>query len=231
MAFQTLLDSGFCKAKPHASAVAWFKRVAALPAFVKVCGHVKCCEKALKPLLAVEEKKAKAAPVQAKKAEEEVKVEKKKEWHELLPECDFDLYNYKTYLINVPDRKGEGFAETKKMFQSPGFNDGYSWWHIKYDKYDDEGQVQYKFSNLMGGFMQRCDPKMSRWAFGRMLMLGDEPDLEIEGIWMYRGQVIPEIMNDNPQFEYFHTKKLDFMNNAEDYDLIGQFFGAPKTEG
>ena len=79
--------------------------------------------------------------------------------------------------------------------------------------------------------MQRIDPKLSRYAFARVLMLGDEPDLNIEGVFMFRGQEIPELMNDNPQFEYFEKKKLDFMGNEADYKLVGEFFAAPKEGG
>lgn len=62
-------------------------------------------------------------------------------------------------------------------------------------------------------------------------MLGEEPSLEIEGIWMFRGQEVPEMMNDNPQFEYFDKKKLDFMGNEDDYKMVGEFFAAPKSGG
>lgn len=193
-------------------------------------GHVKPCERALKPLLKVEEKKPKQ-PAQQPKKKEEVKKEKPKTWDELLAPCDFDLYNYKTFFVNEPDKAGNGLAETKKMFQKEGFNDGYSFWHVKYQRYGDEGQVQFKFMNLLGGFMQRIDNKMSKFAFARMLMLGEEPDLDIEGVWMFRGQEIPKDMDDHPQFEYFDKKKLDFMNNEEDYKMIGEFMGAPKNGG
>jgi len=122
-------------------------------------------------------------------------------------------------------------AKTKEMFQSEGFADGYSWWWIRYEKYGDEGQVMFKFANLLGGFMQRIDPKVSRYAFGRVLMLGEEPDLNIEGIFMFRGQEIPELMNENPQFEYFEKKKLDFMGNADHYNEIGEFWAVGKEGG
>lgn len=79
--------------------------------------------------------------------------------------------------------------------------------------------------------MQRIDPKMSKYAYARMLIIGDEPNLEIEGVWMFRGQEIPEIMNEHPQFEHFDKKKLDFMGNGADYELVGEFFGAPKEGG
>jgi len=65
MAFQTLLDTGFCKAKPNMAAVAWFKRVTALPAFIAINGKVIMCEKSPKPILKAEVKKA--APPKAPK--------------------------------------------------------------------------------------------------------------------------------------------------------------------
>jgi len=191
-------------------------------------GHVKMCEKALKPVLKVEEKKVAAVVAKVEKKED---VEKPKEWADLLAPCDFDLYNFKTFFVNHKDKKGEGLAETKKMFQAEGFNNGYSWHWIKYERYGPEGTIQWQFANLMAGFMQRTDPKLSKFAFGVMHMIGEEPNLNLEGVWMYRSQEIPPLMHDNPQFEYFEKRKLDFLNNDEDYKLIGEFFGAPKEGG
>lgn len=228
LAFATTLDAGFCKAKPHHATVAWFKKVSALPAFVKVMGHVKMCEKAVKPVIKVEEKKK---AVVVAKVEKKVEEEKPRSWEDTLPACAFDLYNFKTFFVNHKDKKGEGLAETKKMFQAADFNEGYSWHWIKYQRYGDEGQVQWRFANLLNGFMQRTDPKLSKFAFGVMHMIGEEPDLNIEGVWMFRSQDIPPLMHDNPQLEYFDKKKLDFMNNEEDYKLIAEFFGAPKEDG
>jgi len=237
MFFQTMLDSGFCKAKINVAATAWFKRVTALPSFIAINGKMMMCEKAMKPILKAEAKKVvapKETPeeIAAKKAAKEAaKAEKPKSGLDALPECDFDLYSYKTFLVNEPDRAGVGMAKTKEMFQSEKFNDGYSWWWVKYEKYGNEGQVEFMFANMLGGFMQRIDPKLSRYAFARVLMLGEEPNLDIEGIFMFRGQEIPELMNDNPQFEYFEKKKLDFMGNAEDYAKIGEFWAVGKEGG
>jgi len=199
------------------------------PAFVKCMGNIKMCEKSCKPILKVEEKKKAVVAVKAEVKKEVV--EKPKEWVDTLAPCEFDLYNYKTFYVNHKDKKGEALEETRKMFSAENFNNGYSWWWVKYERYGDEGTIQFKFANLLGGFMQRTDPKLSKFAFGRMLMLGEEPDLNIEGVWMYRSQEIPPLMHDNPQFEYFEKRKLDFMNNAEDFKLIGEFMGAPKEEG
>jgi elongation factor 1-gamma len=113
------------------------------------------------------------------------------------------MYDYKTFLVNNPDMKGDGIAKTKEMFKSANFNNGCTYWHFKYDKYGDEGQVRYKFANFLAGFMQRCDPKMSPVAFGRVVMLGSEPNLDIEAVWLFRGTEIPAIFKEHPQVEYF----------------------------
>jgi hypothetical protein len=219
MAFQTMLDQGFCKAMGKAAD--WFKRVIALPSFVKVCGVIQCTAKAMKPILKAEVKAPKVvAPVAPKKTAEE----KKKEGDQFV-KTDFVLYDYKTFLVNQKDMGGFGIAETKKKFLEPGFNNAFSYYHIKYEKYGDEGQVHYKFANLMTGWMQRCDPKLSTSCFGRMLMLGKEPDLDFEGVWMVHnqeegGKDLPAQFYDHPQLEYCKVTKLDFMNNDKDYEMV-----------
>jgi len=227
MAFQTMLDAGFCKAMGKAAA--WFKRVIALPSFVKVCGVVTPTAKAMKPILKVEVKAPKVVAVAA------VKKEEKKQEGDQFVKTDFVLYDYKTYLVNLKDMRGEGIAGTKAKFLEPGFNNAFSFWHFKYEKYGDEGQVHYKFSNFLAGWMQRCDPKLSLSCFGRMLMLGKEPELDVEGVWMIHNQEaggndFPSQFMDHPQLEYMQKRKLDFMNNDADYEIVSQFMGVHKAE-
>jgi glutathione S-transferase len=119
MAQQTILDGGFRKAMGNFAA--WFERVTALPEFIKVVGHIKVAQKSIKPQIKVEEKKV--APVAAKPAakpkkddgEEDEPTEKKpKSALDLLPPTTFDLFNFKTFMVNVKDKKGEGIDELKK---------------------------------------------------------------------------------------------------------------------
>lgn len=225
MAFQTMLDSGFGNSPAGKKAYAWFNRVKSTAAFVKVMGVVQCCAKSLKPILKKVEKKA--APVQQVAAK---KAEKPKDDISSLPDTDFDLYNYKTFFVNHKDMRGEAMEECKRMFQTEKFNNGFTYWHMAYDKFGDEGQVQYKFSNLLGGWMQRCDPKLSPLMFGRMLMLGEEPNLDIEGVFMIRGTEIPAMFKDHPQLEYMKVTKLDIVNNADHFHLASQFMGTHKRQ-
>jgi elongation factor 1-gamma len=217
-AFQTLLDAGFRKAAPKASA--WFERVVKLHPIVATHGHIKACARALKPNIKAEVKVEKVVA----KPKEEVK-EAKKDVNplDLLPETKFDLFNFKTFFVNCPDKYNTGVDEFVKQVDQ----EGWAFWFLHYDKYKGEGEVLWKTENLIKGFIQRFED-FRKYSFARMCVLGNEPNLEIEGVFLFRGTVIPQEAHDHPQFEYYKNRKLD-LNNADDVKLIREFFGA--TEG
>ena len=49
----------------------------------------------------------------------------------------------------------------------------------------------------MNGFLQRVD-NFRKPVFAMHTVLGDEPSLEIMGVWLFRGTTIPQEMIDNP---------------------------------
>jgi len=220
MAFQLILDQGFTKAAPKACA--WFARVAAIPEFVSVFGKIKMAKKSLKPVLKSEEKPKKAAAAAAKPKEEQPK----KEVNPLdaLPPTNFDLFNFKTYFVNEPDKKGA--AHDRMMAEVD--REGFSFWFIHYEKFGAEGTVAYKFQNLIEGFMQRLEGSR-KFSFGKVCMLGEEPNLEIKGVLLTRGLQIPQEWHDHPQFEYVQPRKLDY-NNAADVTLIKEYFASKQGE-
>lgn len=220
MAFQVLLDQGFKKAAPKACA--WFERVAAVPEFISVFGKVKMAKKALKPVIKTEEKPKKQQQQQAAKPKPAEGEEEKKEKNPLdcLPPSSFNLFDFKTFYVNCADKAGEGMVEFEKQYDP----EGYSFWFFHYEKFGSEGQVYYKFENLLKGFLQRLD-HFRKHAFGKMCILNEEPSLEIQGVFVLRGQVIPQELIDHPQFEYFQQRKLDIKVDA-DKKLIGEFFSS-----
>jgi elongation factor 1-gamma len=141
----------------------------------------------------------------------------------LLPETKFDLFNFKTFFVNCPDKYNTGVDEFVKQVDQ----EGWAFWFLHYDKYKGEGEVLWKTENLIKGFIQRFED-FRKYSFARMCVLGNEPNLEIEGVFLFRGTVIPQEAHDHPQFEYYKNRKLD-LNNADDVKLIREFFGA--TEG
>ena len=96
-------------------------------------------------------------------------------------------------------------------------------WFFHYDKYKGEGEKLYMTENLMQGFLQRFD-HYRKHAFARMCILGEEPKLEIEGVWLFRGLEIPKAMHEHPQFEYYEERKMDLKNEA-DLKLLREFWG------
>ena len=181
--------------------------------------------KGLKPQLkeAAEPKKKQAAQPAAKKekpAEEAAAPKKDINPLDALPPSPWNFFDFKTLYVNHPDKAGGGIEELKKQYDP----EGYTFWYTKYDKFGTEGQVMYKFENLMKGFLQRFD-HFRKHAFGKLNMIGEEPNLDICGVWCFRGKELPQECHDHPQWEYMNTRKMD-INNADDIKLIAQHWSA-----
>jgi len=102
--------------------------------------------------------------------------------------------------------------------------DGWAFWYLQYEKFGTEGQVLFKTVNLCNGFLQRFE-SFRKYSFARHAVIGDEPSLDIEGVWLFRGTTIPQEAIDHPQFEYYKQTKLD-VDKPEDVAIIREFFGA-----
>ena len=124
--------------------------------------------------------------------------------------------------MNLGDQKA---TEGMKTFFETYDPEGYSLWFTHYEKYDGEGVLLYQTSNLMNGFLQRMDDKFRNYSFSLLAILGEEPSLEIQGVWLFRGKTIPQEMLDHPQFEYYKKRELD-VKKEEDRKLISDFWSA-----
>ena len=76
-------------------------------------------------------------------------------------------------------------------------------YYVKYQKYEGEGEKVHLTNNLMNGFLQRMDDKLRKHSLGVMGVYGEEPNLEIKGVFIWRGSKIPLPMVEHPQFEYY----------------------------
>jgi elongation factor 1-gamma len=215
--YQLALDAGFRKAMPNVTA--WLENFVHLPQVVARLGHVKFAQKIVKPVAPPkkEEKKEAAAPVKKVEKTEEEKLAGKNPL-DILPPSKFVLPEFKTFFVNIPDKAGEGM---KRFFETYD-PEGYTIYFVHYDKYEGEGVVLYQTSNLMNGFLQRID-NFRVHAFSMACILGEEPNLDIEGVWLFRGKGIPQEMIDHPQFEYYTKRELD-VTKEEDRNLISEFW-------
>ena len=64
--------------------------------------------------------------------------------------------------------------------------EGWSIWKCTY-KYPEDLKLVFMTSNLVSGMFQRLE-KLRKYAFASMLILGENNNNQIEGIWLLRGQ-------------------------------------------
>jgi elongation factor 1-gamma len=218
--FQTTLDAGFRKAMKNVDA--WAQSMYANASMKKVFGAVQMCAKPLKPLVVVPKKVEKVVAVAAPKKKEEKVLDNV----ESLPPTSFNVYDFKTFYVNHKDKKGEAVDEWFKMLDW----EGWSFWHFHYEKYGKEGTVLHVTNNLMCGFLSRAE-HINKYAFARHGVFGEEPSLEIMGVWLLRGTEMPDgFAKEHPQFEYYKTKKLDPRKNKDDANMIREYFSAKEEE-
>lgn len=111
---------------------------------------------------------------------------------------------------------------------------GWSWWVCHY-KYDDENTVMFRTSNLVSGFLQRCD-SVRKYSMGVVNITGnadeETPPFKVSGVFMFRGLEVPkvEMYQENPDSEYYTWEKID-VSNHKGQQLIKDFFTADALEG
>lgn len=86
---------------------------------------------------------------------------------------------------------------------------GFSFWRIEYEKYEGEGEVLFMTNNLANGFAQRLE-HFRKYAFGSWGVYGEEPKLEIRGLWLIRGTQLPQEILEHPSYDYHKFQKLEF---------------------
>lgn len=196
--YQTTLDGGFRKAMPNVTN--WLESLVKLPEFVSRIGNVKFAQKAIKPLLAEKKEEVKAPapkPVAKPKAddgEEEVEKKSGKNPLDLLPPTKFILPEFKSYFVNLGDKKTTDGMERFWKDYDP---EGYTIYFVQYERYDDQDNVEdYKAKNFLNMFIQRCQDKLRPYTFSNTVV-AQEPNgkfFEVQGVWLFRGKGVPAEM-------------------------------------
>jgi elongation factor 1-gamma len=81
-------------------------------------------------------------------------------------------------------------------------------------------------SNMLGGFYQRFEPSFRRYSFGNINVVGEDKNFDIVGIWMIRGQEIPEEIKEHPQYSVYQFDKLNPQQDAATRKLIEDYWCA-----
>eukprot|EP01113_Clastostelium_recurvatum_P050073 TRINITY_DN93_c0_g1_i1.p1 TRINITY_DN93_c0_g1~~TRINITY_DN93_c0_g1_i1.p1 ORF type:complete len:423 (+),score=165.19 TRINITY_DN93_c0_g1_i1:83-1351(+) len=222
--------------KPLVNLTRWFVTLQNQPNFKEVTGEITLCAKAeVAPAAPKKEEKPKAAPkAEAKKEEKPKPAAKPKKDEEddgeenyadeepkaknpldLLPKSTFIMDEWKRVYSNQDTR-----SQALPWFWQNLDKAGYCMYWCDY-KYNTELSKVFMTSNLVGGFFQRLE-KLHKYAFGSMLILGEEPKLALHGVWLFRGSEIPADMTacDDSEHYTWTPVKLDDENQkrlVEDY--------------
>jgi len=108
--------------------------------------------------------------------------------------------------------RNEGYYPSMNWLWANLDKAGYSIWRADY-KYNDENKVDWQTSNLISGFLQRCD-EVRKYAFGNMAVTGATAPFKVSGIWLIRGQDIKPLIDANPDAEYYEWNKLNVDDEA-----------------
>lgn len=239
--FKMVLDAKF--RKPLTNVTRWFITVVNQPQFRAVVGEVNLCETEIlaagAPAPGAKKgKKGKkgaaaggAGGSGGKKAKKEKAAApaapapkpKKKGPFEGLPKSSMDLDEWKRTYSNS---RGHWYDSMPKFWDMLD-REGYSVWFCAYN-YNDDNRVDFQTSNLVGGFVQRCD-SLRKYAFG-MMQIFQGPPFEVEGAWLIRGQSIQPMLEENPDAEYYTWTKVDVEDEAQ-RKRVGDFWCAESDIG
>ncbi|KAI4296171.1 hypothetical protein L6164_036151 [Bauhinia variegata] len=221
-----LLTKSFTSEFPHVERYFW--TLVNQPTFKKILGEVKQVESvppiqsAKKPSQPKEPAKPKAKDEpkkEAKKEPEKPKEEAEEEAPKPKPKNPLDLLPPSKMILDEWKRL---YSNTKTNFREvaiKGFWDmydpeGYSLWFCDY-KYNDENTVSFVTLNKVGGFLQRMD-LARKYAFGKMLVIGSQPPFKVKGLWLFRGQEIPQFVIDECyDMELYEWRKVDIADEAQ----------------
>jgi len=246
--FQLVLDPTF--RNDVVNTTRWFTTIVNQPEAKAVLGEVTLCEKAAVAPAPVKEKKEKAPKEVKPKAEKqqpkkaEPKEEKPQEGEDEGEEdYEKDEPKKKNPLDDLP-KSSFIMDEWKRMYSNndtrtvalPWFfehldKEGYSLWWCEY-KYNAELSKVFMTNNLIGGFFQRLE-KLHKYAFGSMIIFGEEPNLSVGGLWLFRGQEIPEDMRTCDDAEHYNWTRVSLDDHSqkallEDYFAWEGSFGGKK---
>ena len=74
------------------------------------------------------------------------------------------------------------------------------------------------------------DDKLRKHSLCVLGVYGDEPSLDIMGVFFWRGTDVIEPMKEHPQFENFFQHKLDIKNSAVDRQLVENIWTVKEEE-
>ena len=188
----------------------WFENIMNSQEAIEAYGRTLLCKKQLKPLdIKIEKNKNKNEPKKEIKKENPL---------DFLPPSKFDLDNFKKDFCENSNKK-----ELMEKFWKDFDPKGYSLWLVEYQNLESEGKKSFRMKNSKNFFLERFDDDFKKYSFGVHGVYGNNNEFKVKGLWMWRGEDIPEEIKENEYFNYLSIKKLDCKND-KDRKLVEEYW-------
>jgi len=236
--YELVLDIPF--RKQFVNTNRWFDTIVHQPEVLAVIGETKLCEKMQVAKEAPKQEEKPEKPEKQEKPKEQPKPKKeekpkKKEEQDEEEEEDEEKKEKKlpNPLDSLPpskmvmdDWKRVYSNEDTKTAAIPWFwqnfdKEGYSLYFADY-KYNNELQKGFMTANLLSGFVQRLDP-LRKHGFGSLLILGQEPALEIRCCFLFRGSEIAPAMQECDDYECYNWTRVNIDDESQ-REKVNQFW-------
>ena len=191
----------------------WFENIMNSPEAIEAYGRTILCKKPMKPFNIKIDRSKKLQTFESKDKKEKNPLDS-------LPPSSFDLEEFKNEFMN---EKGRNKDKIMEKFWKDFDPKGYSIWWLEYQNLETEGKKLFRTNNSKNFFLERLDDDFKDYAFGIHGVYGHEGDYKVRGVWLWRGNGIPQEMKENDYFKYMTMKKLN-TNNNEDRKLISDYW-------
>ncbi len=188
------------------------------PNVAAVMGEVVFCVKTAEPkaLYAAPAAAAAAAATNDDEEEEAKPAARVKNAMDLLPPAKLNLEEWKRFYSNCKETNPVACNWFWERYEP----EAYTIWRADY-LYNDELQKIFMTCNLVTGLFARMD-NMRRYAFGVVLIFGQDDANEVSGYFVIRGTEMPELMKEVPDFESYKWTQMD-VNDAAQVKLFNEY--------
>ncbi|KAH7823866.1 Glutathione S-transferase domain-containing protein [Monocercomonoides exilis] len=196
----------------------WMNTILNLCPVKSVLGEFKLCENGEQPPKPEKPKKEQKPkeehkPKEEKKEEVEEKEEEEEQEYVEDPNAPLNMDWWKRLYSNTkPANYKEMWPKLWKKLDDDKF-EHFSIYFCEY-KFPKEFDQAFKLCNLVSGWLQRLE-SIRKTAFGSVLILGKNGDLQSMGCWLWNDKDMPAGMSECPDFESWTWRKMDPASEAD----------------
>ena len=187
----------------------WFINIMESEEAINVYGRTILCKTQLKPFIKNE--------INENNENDNNNSNNKKNPLDNLPPSDFDLKLFKSTFIHSNDK-----VEELESFWEEFDEEGYSLWYMEYENLPNECKILYKSCNFKNFFIQKLE-NFRKYSFAVFGVYGKEGNYKVKGVWLWRGNNIPNEIKENDNYDYLIIRKLN-IKKKKDRKLIEDFW-------